>query len=59
MTQSLPPSRYRFGIVVGMSTISLRLPADLHAALKAAAEADERSLNGEILWLLKAALAAR
>lgn len=42
-----------------MPNINIRIPDDLHAALKTAAEADERSLNGEILWLLKAALAAR
>ena len=42
-----------------MPEMHLRLPDDLHAALKAAAEQDERSMNGEILWLLRSALAAR
>ncbi len=38
---------------------TLRLPDDLHDALKAAAVEDARSLNGEILWLLRQALAQR
>ena len=59
MTQSLPPFQYLRGMVVVVSTISVRLPQDLHDALKAAAGEDERSLNGEILWLLRAALSAR
>jgi len=42
-----------------MPKLNLRLPDDLHAALKAAADEDQRSLNGEILWLLRAALAQR
>lgn len=36
--------------------LTLRVPEDLHARLAAAAKADRRSLNGEVLWLLAAAL---
>jgi predicted HicB family RNase H-like nuclease len=36
--------------------LTLRVPEDLHARLAAAAKADQRSLNGEVLWLLTAAL---
>jgi predicted HicB family RNase H-like nuclease len=36
-----------------MPNINLRLPDDLHAALKAIAERDERSLNSEIIWILR------
>ena len=42
-----------------MKQLNLRLPDDLHAEVAAAAEQDERSINGEIIWLLKAALRAR
>ena len=38
---------------------SLRLPADLHAELEALAEQDTRSLNGEIVYLLRQAVTAR
>lgn len=39
--------------------VNVRLDDDLHAQLKAAAAEDDRSLNGEIAWLLKAGLRAR
>lgn len=39
--------------------LSVRLPEDLHARIKTAAEADHRSINGEIVWLLEAGLTAR
>jgi predicted HicB family RNase H-like nuclease len=42
-----------------MKHINLRVPDDIHEQLVAAAETDDRSLNREILWLLRAALAAR
>lgn len=32
--------------------LTLRIPEDLHAKLVALADADQRSLNGEIAWLL-------
>jgi hypothetical protein len=42
-----------------MRNLNIRLPDPLHERLKQAAECDDRSLNGEILWLLKAGLDAR
>jgi hypothetical protein len=39
--------------------LTLRVPGNLHAQLATAAEADKRSMNGEIEWLLGAALAMR
>ena len=36
--------------------VTLRLPADLHAALRQLAERDDRSLNREIVALLRAAI---
>jgi predicted HicB family RNase H-like nuclease len=42
-----------------MKNITLRLPDDLHALVVAAADQDERSLNGEIIWLLRQALERR
>lgn len=43
--------------VVGEIKLILRLPPDLHALVKALAERDERSLNKEIVYLLKRAAA--
>jgi hypothetical protein len=40
-------------------SINLRIPAELHAQLKQEADADRRSLNAEILWLLSEALTAK
>lgn len=37
----------------------LRLPTDLHAALSAWAREEERSLNAQIVYLLRRALADR
>jgi hypothetical protein len=42
-----------------MKHVSLRLPDDLHAALKIFAEADHRSLNSEIITLLERVIADR
>lgn len=42
-----------------MRHVNLRLPDDVHADLKAAAAEDDRSLNGEVVWLLRQALTAR
>lgn len=42
-----------------MKHVNLRLPDDLHAEVKAAAEGDARSLNSMLAVLLKEALAAR
>lgn len=36
-----------------MKQISLRLPDELHARLKAEAERNRRSLHAEILWRLE------
>ena len=42
-----------------MANISVRIPDDLHALIKESADADRRSLNSQILWLLEAGLASR
>jgi len=39
--------------------ITIRMPDDIHAALVKAAKDDARSLNAEILILLRTALASR
>lgn len=36
--------------------VSVQFPTDLHAALVRLAERDQRSLHGEILWLLRRAV---
>lgn len=36
--------------------LMLRLPAELHAQLKAAAARNERSLNAELIWRLRRSL---
>jgi hypothetical protein len=38
-----------------MVNFNLRLPDELHAKIKAAAEHDRRSIHAEILWLLERA----
>jgi hypothetical protein len=38
---------------------SVRFPLDLLEAVKQAAKEDERSINSEIVWLLRKALATR
>jgi hypothetical protein len=42
-----------------MKNLNVRLTDSLHARLKQAAEADDRSLNGQISWLLKLGLDLR
>jgi predicted HicB family RNase H-like nuclease len=42
-----------------MKHVNLRLPDDLHALLVAAAKDDTRSLNSEIIHLLRRALERR
>jgi predicted HicB family RNase H-like nuclease len=42
-----------------MKNVNVRMEDDLHARVKDAAAADDRSLNGEIAWLLKAGLDTR
>jgi predicted HicB family RNase H-like nuclease len=39
--------------------VNVRLPDELHALVKASADADRRSLNSQIVWLLEAGLATR
>lgn len=39
-----------------MVNFNLRLPDDLHAAVKAAAERDGRSAHGQMLWYLRQAV---
>lgn len=40
-----------------MKQMTLRLPDDLHAALKALAESEQRSLHGQIMHLVLRAVA--
>lgn len=42
-----------------MKHLSLRLGDDLHARVKDTAEADKRTLNAQVEWLLEAGLEAR
>lgn len=42
----------------GMKKITIRLDDELHARIEQAAGRDDRSLNGEVAWLLKAGLDA-
>jgi hypothetical protein len=42
-----------------MKNLNVRLADSLHARVKQAAEADDRSLNGQITWLLKLGLDMR
>ena len=39
--------------------INIRIPDELHALIKTSADADHRSLNSQIIWLLEAGLASR
>jgi predicted HicB family RNase H-like nuclease len=39
--------------------VNVRIPEELHALVKASADADHRSLNSQIIWLLEAGLASR
>jgi predicted HicB family RNase H-like nuclease len=36
-----------------MKPITVRLPDDLHARVKAAAEMERRSINAQILWCIE------
>lgn len=40
-----------------MKNINVRVPDDIHALVKAAAERDRRSLNAQIVWFLDQATA--
>jgi predicted HicB family RNase H-like nuclease len=42
-----------------MKNLNLRLPDPLHQRVKDHAERDDRSLNSEVLWLLKLAMDVR
>ena len=42
-----------------MATFTVRISDEMHQRIKDAAEADDRSLNGEVSWLLKVALDVR
>lgn len=43
----------------GMKTLTLRLPDELHNQVKEHADQDERSLNSELVVLLREAVKAR
>jgi hypothetical protein len=42
----------------GIKHISLRMPDDLHRQIKKRAEAEQRSLHGQIIYLLSSSCAA-
>ena len=42
-----------------MATFTIRIPDTMRTRIKAFAEADKRSMNGEVEWLLEEALKAR
>lgn len=42
-----------------MPKLTVRLPDDLHQQIVDAAEADRRSVNSELLWLIEQALQVR
>jgi predicted HicB family RNase H-like nuclease len=39
-----------------MKNVNVRIPDELHARIKNAADTDRRSLNAEILWLIEQGL---
>lgn len=47
---------YPLGMVERLVRLMLRLPVDLHATLVAEARREERSLNAQIVYLLRQAL---
>lgn len=42
--------------MANLISLMVRLPADVHEALKAAAKRESRSLNGQVVYLLRQAL---
>lgn len=42
-----------------MATFTIRIPDEMRDRIKAAADEDRRSMNGEIEWLLESSLASR
>lgn len=46
-------------VVAEIIRVLLRLPSDLHTALAEWAQDEERSLNGQIVYLLRQAVAGR
>lgn len=42
-----------------MAQFTIRIPDEMRDRIKAAADADKRSMNAEIEWLLESALASR
>jgi hypothetical protein len=42
--------------MVARVNMQIRLPADLHAELLALAQAEERSINGQLVYILRQAL---
>ena len=48
---------YCYGDGMAIKRLDVRMPDDLHAAIKGTAEHDRRSLNSQIIWLLEMGLA--
>ena len=42
-----------------MATFTIRIPDEMRDRIKAAADEDRRSMNGEIEWLLESSLVSR
>ena len=39
-----------------MKKFTLRIPDDLHESIRTSAEREQRSMHGQIIWLLRKAL---
>lgn len=52
----MPPQWWYYGGMADEVKLTVRLPHELHARVKALAHEDRRSLNAQLVWLLDAAV---